>query len=409
MTILRSMLGQPRAGLESPATPITTEGILDILGPGASSSGAVVTEERAVGLSAVWRAVNLLAGTIGSLPLHAYRRDGDARVRVPATHRAAIILDNPHADLTPMEFWELVVAHIALWGNAYLLYVRDPLGRVDGFRGIHPSRVKVFRHKKTGTKFYILDGKTDAPYTDEDILHIPGFGYDGVCGVSPIRAAREGFGLAMSAETFGAKMFGSGLLATGVLQTEQRINEEQAAILQSRWRAKTTGMANAHDTVVLDSGAKFTQLSILPEDAQFLESRRFQISEVARMFGIPPHMLMDTEKSTSWGTGIEQQGIGFVTFTLRPWLTRLEQRITRAISPRDTYARFSVEGLLRGDSAARAAFYKAMWDLGAFSTNEIRAMEELPPVENGDVRYRPLNMGALGTTDTDPTETEPTP
>ena len=127
------------------------------------------------------------------------------------------------------------------------------------------------------------------------------------------------------------------------------------------------------------------------------------------MFGIPPHMLMDTEKSTSWGTGIEQQGIGFVTFTLRPWLTRLEQRITRAISPRDTYARFSVEGLLRGDSAARAAFYKAMWDLGAFSTNEIRAMEELPPVENGDVRYRPLNMGALGTTDTDPTETEPTP
>lgn len=135
-----------------------------------------------------------------------------------------------------------------------------------------------------------------------------------------------------------------------------------------------------------------------PEDAQFIESRRFQIAEVARIFGVPPHMLMDTTNSTSWGTGIEQQSIGFVVYTLRPWLVRFEQRLSRLL-PNPQYVRFTVEGLLRGDTAQRAAFYKQMWDIGVFSTNDIRRLEELPPVDNGDVRYRPLNMGALGTAD----------
>ncbi|MBK8399934.1 MAG: phage portal protein, partial [Propionivibrio sp.] len=158
-------------------------------------------------------------------------------------------------------------------------------------------------------------------------------------------------------------------------------------------------LGSAHGTIVLDSGAKFHQLTIPPVDAQFLESRAFQVSEVARIFGVPPHMLMDTEKSTSWGTGIEQQSIGWVVYTLRPWLTRLEQRITKLVRPSKLYVKFRVEGLLRGDSAQRAAFYRAMWSLGALSTNEIRALEDMDPVEGGDVRYRPLNMGVLGTAD----------
>lgn len=404
MTLFAALRGaqsvSPRnANLESPLVPISGPEIVELFGPGAGSAGVVVTEERSIGLSAVWSAVNLLAGTIGSLPLHAYRKDGTGRQRVPSTHRSAVLLDEPHEDLTAMEFWELVVAHIALWGNAYLRYRFDRLGRVVGFDGIHPGRVKVARHKESRRKYYVVDGNVDRPLTDDDLLHIPGFGYDGICGVSPIRAAREGVGLAMAAETFGGKMFGSGLLATGVLQTEQRLNEEQAKILQSRWKAKTSGMANAHETVVLDSGAKFTQLSIPPEDAQFLESRKFQVTEIARMFRIPPHMIGDVEKSTSWGTGIEQMGIGFVVYTLRGYTTRIEQRITRVISPNAVYARFNFEGLLRGDSEARAAFYNQMWTLGAYSTNEIRALEELPPIEGGDVRYRPLNMGELGTTD----------
>jgi len=401
VTLFGTLRGQVpvNASIESPLVPISSPDVMELFGPGAGASGVAVTEERSIGLSAVWSAVNLLAGTIASLPLHAYRKDGTGREKVPSTHRSAVLLDEPHEDLTAMEFWELVVAHIALWGNGYLRYRFDRLGRVIGFDGIHPGRVKVARHKESRRKYYVIDGNVDRPLTDDDLLHIPGFGYDGICGVSPIRAAREGVGLAMAAEKFGGKMFGSGLLATGVLQTEQRLNEEQAKILQSRWKAKTSGMANAHETVVLDSGAKFTQLSIPPEDAQFLESRKFQVTEIARMFRIPPHMIGDVEKSTSWGTGIEQMGIGFVVYTLRGYTTRIEQRITRVISPNAVYARFNFEGLLRGDSAARAAFYNQMWTLGAYSTNEIRALEELPPIEGGEVRYRPLNMGELGTTD----------
>jgi hypothetical protein len=147
---------------------------------------------------------------------------------------------------------------------------------------------------------------------------------------------------------------------------------------------------------VLDKGAKFTQLSIPPEDAQFIESRGFQIEEIARMFGVPPHMLMAMDKATSWGTGIEQQTIAFVVYTLRPWLTRMEQRISRVLSPKPTYARYRLEGLLRGDSTQRAAFYKTMFEVGAFSPNRILALEEEPPVEGGDVRYRPLNLTPIG-------------
>jgi HK97 family phage portal protein len=286
-----------------------------------------------------------------------------------------------------------------LWGNAYLWLGRNQLGQIAELWPIHPSRVKAGRTSALGRKVYQVDGG-EQPHTDDTILHLPAFGYDGVCGVSPIRIAREGIGLALAAEEYGAKLFGSGSLATGILQTEQRLTPEQADVLQARWKAKRSGLGSAHETIVLDRGAQFTQLTIPPGDAQFIESRRFQIAEVARMFGVPPHMLMDTEKSTSWGTGIEQQGIGFVVYTLRPWLTRTEQRISRILKPEPVYARFSVEGLLRGDAAQRAAFYTSMFNIGALSTNEIRALEERGPVDGGDTRYRPLNMGELGQFDT---------
>jgi HK97 family phage portal protein len=208
----------------------------------------------------------------------------------------------------------------------------------------------------------------------------------------------------VAAEAYGAKLFGSGSLATGILQTEQRLEPKQADALKSRWKAKAAGIANAHDVVVLDAGAKFQQLSIPPGDAQFIESRKFQIDEVARMFGIPPHMLMQVDRSTSWGTGIEQQLIGFVQFSLQPtYLTRVEQRITKILKPQPVYAKYSLEGLLRGDSAARSAFYTAMWNIGVLSTNDIRRLEDQAPVgPEGDVRYRPLNMGELGRPDPAP-------
>lgn len=384
------------ASIESPEVPISSENIVKLFDGEPVDAGVTVNEEKSLGITAVWCAVTLISGTIASLPLHAYRVGADgARVKL-ATGQAASLLDSPHPDMTPFELWETALSHLLLWGNAYLWKGRDQGGRtVRELWPLHPGRVKAGR-TSDGVKVYTLDGQ---PFTDADILHIPGFGYDGVCGVSPVRAAKQGLGLAIAAEKFGAKFYGSGSLATGLLQTEQRLTQDQADQIQARWKAKRSGMDSAHQTIVLDSGAKFSQLTIAPVDAQFLESRSFQISEIARMFRVPPHMLMDTDKSTSWGTGIEQQAIGFVTYTLRPWLTRIEQRLTPIIRPDAAYARFSVEGLLRGDSTARKDFYNGMWQLGALSTNEIRAFEEMPPVEGGNVRYRPLNMGELGTTD----------
>ncbi|MEU4590051.1 phage portal protein [Micromonospora aurantiaca (nom. illeg.)] len=383
--------------IESPELPLTSTTLVEMLGGAAPAAGVRVTEQGSLGMPAVWRAVNLIAGTAASLPFHVYRSADDVRVPVAAGEPAAKLLADPHPDMTPFELWEQVYCHIALWGNAYLRVLRNRLGQIVELWPIHPSRVRAGRESEAGTKVYLVDGDLDAEYTDEQILHIPGFGYDGVCGVSPIRAARQGISLALAAEQYGAQLFGNGSLAAGILQTEQRLSPEQADALKSRWKAKVGGLAKAHDIAVLDSGIKFQQLSIPPEDAQFIESRKFQIDEVARMFGIPPHMLMQTEKSTSWGTGIEEQTLGFVKFNLRPsWLTRVEQRITKLITPQALYARYSLEGLLRGDSGARSAFYNAMWNLGVLSTNDIRRLEDLAPVEGGDVRYRPLNMGVLG-------------
>lgn len=395
------------ATVESPAVPLTSTTLLDWMTPGPSASGISVTETTALGMSAVYQAVNLIAGTSASLPLHAYRAvSDDVRERIPRTSHAAHLLANPHPDMTPYELWETEYAHLALWGNAYLRILRNQNNQVAELWPIHPSRVKCGRESENGTKVYQIDGG-DEPHTDKTILHIPGFGYDGICGVSPIRFARQNIGLALAAEKYGASLFGNGSLASGILQTEQRLKEGDADRLKKRWRDKATGLDNAHDVVVLDTGAKFQQLSIAPEDAQFIESRRFQVTEVARMYGIPPHMLMETDRSTSWGTGIEQQNIAFVTYTLRRWLIRVEQRVTRLLRPHAAFASYAVEGLLRGDSSERAQFYSQMFKLGVYSTNDIRRLENLPPVDGGDTRYRELNLGELGVPD--PTEQEGTP
>ena len=398
MTLLAGLFGARNATPESPQLPLTSSTLVDWLGGPKVHAGVSVSETSSLGMPAVWRAVGLISGTAASLPLHAYRR-GDA-TREPVTRGpAAALLDDPHPDMTSFELWETAYGHLCLWGNAYFRILRNGLGQVRELWGLHPSQVKVGRDSSSGLKVYGVthdDGYME-PHTDRTILHVPGFGYDGVCGLSPIRAARQGIGLAMAAEEYGARLFGSGSLATGILTTEQRLKQDQADALKARWEAKAKGIANAHSAVVLDSGAKFQQLTIPPEDAQFIESRRFQISEVGRMFGVPAFLMGETEKSTSWGTGLEQQAIGWVKFDLRRYMIRFEQRVTRLIRPDNVFARYSLEGLLRGDSTARATFYRQMWELGVYSTNDIRELEDRSPVDGGDQRYRPLSMGALGT------------
>lgn len=405
MSILGPLLA-PRASLESPLIPISTPGILEWLGHRPTASGINVTEESSLGMAAVWSSVNLIAGTCASLPLKPYTK-GDQTRRPRSTGLASVLLDNPHPDLVPYDFWEIVHAHRLLWGNAYLLKLRNQAGQLTELWPIHPSRVKAGRvssatgipTQDVGRKIYAVDGGEDAggmTLHDDRILHLPAFGYDGICGVSPIRIARQGIGLGMAAEQYGAQLFGSGSLASGILQTDQRMKPEQANALHRRWREKASGLGNAHEIVILDSGAKFQQLTIPPEDAQFIESRRFQIAEVARIFGIPLHLLQEVEGSTSWGTGIAEQTLAFVIFTLRRWLIRTEQSVTRILRPEPVYAKYSLEGLLRGAPKDRAEFYTKMWGLGVLSTNDIRELEDLGPVEGGDTRYVALNFGVLG-------------
>ncbi|MCL6733298.1 phage portal protein [Streptomyces neyagawaensis] len=389
--------GRTRRGLESPAQPLTSAALTEFLGGVQSDAGVQVSETTALRTPAVWRAVSLISGVSSALPLPTYKEG--TRERQPFE-----LLRNPHPDLTPVELWRFAYLYRVLWGNTYIQKIRDGAKQVRELWPVSSDRVQVDREKPSdsnpsGKWFYVTDdwGVTHVK-TPYDILHIPGLGYDGLTGCSPVRLAAQGIGLAQAAEKSAARLFGSGNMVGGVLQTEQRLDQGQAEQLKARWKAKMSGVHNSHEIAVLDSGASFKPVQMPNTDAQFLESRQFQVTDIARMFGVPPFLLMSTEKSTSWGTGLEQQALGWVTFDLGPtWLTPTEQRITKELLPPSLYANYQMAGLLRGDSAARATFFRAMRDVGAFSANDIRALEELPPLaEHGDVYLQPMYMAPLG-------------
>ncbi|MFI6296717.1 phage portal protein [Nonomuraea sp. NPDC050790] len=402
VTILRG-LAELRSP-ENPAAPLTSATLLDWLGGPRTASGVRVTEKGALAFSAVWRCTALISGVPPALPLHVYR-DG-THDRQPAQ-----LLKNPHPELTALEMWRLTYVHRCLWGNSFSQKVRDQGGRVRELWPITPDRVLVERDRPTqanpsGKIFWVTDdwGQVHR-LTKREIMHIPGMGYDGVCGVSPIRAAQAAIGLALAAEDYGARLFGSGNLMSGVLQTEQRLEKGQADALKARWKAKMHGLDKAHDVAVLDSGASFQPVSLPARDSQFLESRTFEVEEIARWFGVPAFLMGLTQRSTSWGTGLEQQAIGWVKFDLHPtWLAPTEQRITKELLGAGVEARYKIEGLLRGDSRARAEFYRVMREVGALSANDIRDLEDLPPVDGGDTYLQPMNMAPLGSDPTDPAD-----
>lgn len=403
MTLVRSL----RRSIENPELPITSTALAEWLGQGfAVDSGVTVTPTGSLAMAAVWRGVNLLSGVCAALPLKGYRRGADdSRSALPVP-----ILSDPHPELTAYEFWRLTYVHRLLWGNFYAFKVRGGVGHVLQLLPLSPEGMRVGRYRwamngsnPTGKVFAYSDESGSHSWTPAEVLHIPGFGYDGVTGVSPIRMARQAIGLSLAAEKYGAKLFGSGSLMSGALQTDQRLTEDQAALLKANWKAKMAGLDHAHEVAILDSGAKFQSLTMPNNDAQFLETRKFQAGEIERFIGVPPFLMMDTEKSTSWGTGLEQQATGWVTFDLAPqWLRPTEARITKELMlpnvAGDSFAEYSVEGLLRGDSAARGLFYRIMREVGAFSANDIRRLENRPPIEDGDQYLQPLNLAPLGTT-----------
>lgn len=424
MTTLARLFGAESRAIENPAVPLTAQSLIDLYTGPSTASGVTVNEDNSLRIIAVYRAWSLLGGTIGSLPLRCFR--GDPPGGEPWTGDQASLLLYPggrdditgiptQGSVTAMVFYETLVTHLLGWGNAYVVKVPNRLGnRIVTLDLLSPGRVAPRYGRKTdrnptGKEFLVDTGSGVEIATPETVIHIRAMGPSLLAGVSPIGAARQALGLAVAAEEYGARLFGSGSLMSGILQTDARLDQAQADRLKTAWEQRITGLANAHRVAILDSGAKWQPIGIPPEDAQFIESRKFQVTEIARLYGIPPHMLGDVEKSTSWGTGIEVQGLGFNIYTLRPWLTRIEQALSNELLPRGINCRFDVSELLRGDVETRMRAGSTAVSSGQLTPNEARAREGLVPLPGGDRLFMPMNLQPTTAFSTEPAPEPPAP
>ena len=378
--------------MENPNNPITGALLSDV---SPVASGVRVTEETAMRQVAVLACLRIIAGTAGTLPLHVYETRDHGVSELAQNQDNRVIWGQPNREQTRQFMWETAFLHCVGEGNAYLLKVPDGRGIVTELWPLEPWRIRVGR-ATDGTKVYQLTG-TEGPIalTDNEIIHIPAISRDGLVGINPIRAARETIGMGIAAERAGAGFFGRGSILDGVLETDIGLKPEQADALKARWKEKHAGVDKAYEVAVLDNGAKYKPIGVSPADAQFLDTQRFTKAQIATLFGVAPHLIGDVERSTSWGSGIEQQTIGFVIYNLRQWLVRFEQAIDKHLLPDGRYVKFAIDGLLRGDSQQRSLAHMRSW--GRWRTaNEIRALEDLPPVDGGDVLLQPMNMEILG-------------
>ncbi|WP_404861855.1 phage portal protein [Georhizobium sp. MAB10] len=352
-------------------------------------AGEAVNDQSALGLSAVWACVNLLSGTIATLPLMVYRTVNGER-QVDRGHPLYRVLhDSPNYDQTSVDFWEFITASLELWGNAYARIERSA-GQVRGLHPINPALVSVRRLPRGTIEYRWTEDGRSYIETDQNVFHVRGFGGNPLGGMSTLHFGRNTFSLARAIDRSAGGMFKNGLRPSGVLTFDKWLTPEQRELAEVKLAEKFVGAINSGKPLVLEGGTKWEQLTINPEDAQMLESRGFSVEEICRFFGVPPFMIGHTEKSTSWGTGLEQQTLGFQKFTLRRRLKRIEQAVMKQLlTPQERAAgivvEFNLEGLLRADSAGRARFYQQMTAIGAMTINEVRALENLPPVEGGDV------------------------
>lgn len=366
-------------------------------------SGETVTEQSALTYSAVWCAVNLIAGTIATLPLHLMQRKGDKKRVADDLRLYRVMHDEANRYMTAKAFREVIMSHVLTWGNGYAEIVRNSFGDVVELWPITPNRVTDIRMVDDRLTYRIsMTAGEDIILPREKVLHIPGLGFDGFAGYSVIGMARRSIGLAMAMETFGSRYFGAGTHPGVVVSHPGRLSPEGHKNLESSLENKHSGLGKAHRLLLLEEGMKIEKIGIPPNDSQFLESRQFQVPEVARWFNLPPHKLKDLTRSSF--NNIEQEQISFVTDSIRPWLETLEQNYNMQLLTQTEkyntgrgrlYFKHTVEGLLRGDSAGRAAFYATMLDKGVFNINEVRELEDKDPVPGGDIHLVPLNMTTL--------------
>lgn len=370
-------------------TTLTGAKILELFGGATTASGVSVNEEKAIGLSAVYSAVRVISESLAVLPLQVFKRTSKGRDLMYDHPLYRILHDEPNTYQTAFTWRETGAAHQCLWGNAYSYIQRDALGRIFGLIPIEPSWMEPKLDTKRNKIFYVLNGKD--VIEQSNIIHTPALSFDGIKGKSPVQLARESYGLAFAQETYGAKFFGNGANLNGVITHPGKISEKALKNLQASWNKKYGGIDNAQKTAILEEGMKLEKMSVPPEEAQFLESRKFQINEVARWFRIPPHLLADLDRATF--NSVEQLDIGFIKYSLSPWLKRWEQELNRKLltedEKKDHYIEFNVEGFLRGDVKTRTEYYSKMIASRVLNPNEVRRMENRNDYEGGDEYANP--------------------
>ncbi len=380
---------------------------------GGTSSGKYVTERSAMQMTAVYCCVRILSEAVASLPLQFYRYTDDGGKEKAVDHPLYFLLhDEPNPEMTSFIFRETLMTHLLLWGNAYSQIIRNGKGEVVALYPLMPDRMKVDRdeHGRLYYEYTVynsddVDGRKGTNKVGmtvrlqpHDVLHIPGLGFDGLVGYSPIAMAKNAIGLAIATEEYGSKFFANGAAPSGVLEHPGTIKDPSK--VRESWQATFGGSGNANKIAVLEEGMKYTPISISPEQAQFLETRKFQIDEIARIFRVPPHMIGDLEKSSF--NNIEQQSLEFVKYTLDPWVSRWEQAMVRALLTPDEkkkyFFKFNVDGLLRGDYQSRMNGYATARQNGWMSANDIRELENLdriPAEQGGDLYLINGNMTKL--------------
>lgn len=375
---------------------------------GKSSAGKMVTEHTAMQMTAVYACVRVLAEALAGLPIHLYRLKADGSREKATDHLLYQLLhDEPNPEMTSFVFRETLMTHLLLWGNAYAQIIRNGNGTVLGLYPLMPNRMKVDRDE-SGALYYEYTRSYGDPNTikkemtvrlsPRDVLHLPGLGFDGLIGYSPIAMARNAIGMGMACEEYGAKFFANGAAPSGILE-HPGILKDPGRVRDS-WQSTFGGSENSGKIAVLEEGMKYTSIGIAPEQAQFLETRKFQINEIARIFRVPPHMIGDLEQSSF--SNIEQQSLEFVKYTLEPWVVRWEQAMAKSLllpGEKGKYSIcFNVDGLMRGDYLSRQNGYAIGRQNGWLSANDIRELENLdkiPAEEGGDLYLINGNMTKL--------------
>jgi HK97 family phage portal protein len=374
---------------------------------GGTTSGKPVNEYTAMQMTAVYSCVRILAEAVAGLPLHLYKYNASGGKEKALSHPLYFVLhDEPNPEMSSFVFRETLMTHLLLWGNAYAQIIRNGKGEVIALYPLMPNRMSVDRDSSGALYYTYTRYSEEAPTMNgmtvtlrpSDVLHIPGLGFDGLVGYSPIAMAKNAIGMAIACEEYGAKFFANGAAPGGVLEHPGTIKDPQK--VRDSWNAAYQGSSNSHRVAVLEEGMKYQPIGISPEQAQFLETRKFQINEIARIFRVPPHMVGDLEKSSF--SNIEQQSLEFVKYTLDPWVIRWEQAISRALLRPDEkklyFAKFNVDGLLRGDYVSRMNGYATARQNGWMSANDIRELENLdriPPELGGDLYLINGNMTKL--------------